>query len=68
MPPPLPTSLRLPKQLKDFLWRRAQDEHRNLSQMIIHVLEMYRQSFNTHKTASGKLKIQPPQEVSDDQG
>ena len=45
----LPTSLRLPKQLKDFLWRRAQDEHRNLSQMIIHVLEMYRQSIAPSK-------------------
>lgn len=41
----MPTSLRLEKKLKDFLWRRAGEDHRNLSQMIVHILEMYRASF-----------------------
>ena len=41
----MPTSLRLDKKLKDFLWRRAGEDHRNLSQMIVHILEMYRASF-----------------------
>ena len=40
----LPTSIRLPKNLKDFLQRRADMENRKLSQMIIHILEMYRAS------------------------
>lgn len=40
----LPTSIRLPRNLKDFLQRRADSENRKLSQMIIHVLEMYRSS------------------------
>ena len=45
LPPNMPTSLRLDKKLKDFLWRRAGEDHRNLSQMIVHILEMYRASF-----------------------
>ena len=49
MPPPVPTSLRLDKKLKDFLWRRAGEDHRNLSQMIVHILEMYRASFKSPK-------------------
>ena len=56
MPPNQPTSLRLDKKLKDFLWRRAGEDHRNLSQMIVHILEMYRASM----IKRGK-KIHPPQ-------
>ena len=51
-----PTSIRISKQLKDFLQRRADQENRKLSQMIIHVLEMYRQSI----TRRAK-KVNPPQ-------
>ena len=57
MPPPVPTSLRLDKKLKDFLWRRAGEDHRNLSQMIVHILEMYRASFKSPKA----VKVNPPQ-------
>lgn len=49
MPPNQPTSLRLDKKLKDFLWRRAGEDHRNLSQMIVHILELYRASFKSAK-------------------
>ena len=52
MPPNQPTSLRLDKKLKDFLWRRAGEDHRNLSQMIVHILEMYRDSFTRQRRAS----------------
>ena len=50
----LPTSIRLPRNLKDFLQRRADQENRKLSQMIIHILEMYRISHR--KRAEKKSK------------
>ena len=62
MPPNYPTSLRLDKKLKDFLWRRAGEDHRNLSQMIVHILEMYLASFKSRSSAAGK-----PSKVEDQQ-
>ncbi len=44
-----PTSIRLPKVLKDFLRRRAEIEDRKLSQMIVHILELYRASITSRK-------------------
>ena len=40
-----PTSIRLPKVLKDFLARRADDENRTLSMMIILILEDWRKAY-----------------------
>ena len=51
-----PTSIRINKQLKDFLQRRADSENRKLSQMIIHVLEMYRVSY---RRKVDKPKVEP---------
>lgn len=54
LPPNMPTSLRLDKKLKDFLWRRAGEDHRNLSQMIVHILELYRASFKKVEKKEGE--------------
>jgi fructose-1,6-bisphosphatase/sedoheptulose 1,7-bisphosphatase-like protein len=37
-----PTSIRIPKMLKDFLRRRADADNRKLSQMIVMILEQWR--------------------------
>ena len=45
MPYNYPTSIRLQKELKDFLCRRADEDNRKLSQMIILILEQWRAAF-----------------------
>jgi hypothetical protein len=40
-----PTSIRLDKQLKDFLRRRGSEEGRTVSQIIIRILEQWRLAY-----------------------
>jgi hypothetical protein len=40
-----PTSVRLPKQLKDYLQRRAQLEDRKMASVIVRILEESRVAF-----------------------
>ena len=45
MPYAYPTSVRLPKVLKDFLRRRAEAEDRKVASMIVRILEDYRSAW-----------------------
>ena len=59
-----PTSLRLSKQLKDFLWRCAADEHRSFHSMVVHILELYRASITRREAsqpANRRVKKDEPQ-------
>ena len=58
--PNYPTSVRINKTLKDFLQRRADADGRPLAQLIIRVLEEYRQAFKAKaKPADGGQSGKP---------
>ena len=48
-----PTSIRITKSLKDFIRRCGEAENRKVSQMIVHILELYRASI-TRRQKEGK--------------
>ena len=47
-----PTSVRLPKQLKDYLQRRAAQEDRKMASVIVRILEESRVAFTKKKYES----------------
>lgn len=53
-----PTSIRLPKPLKDFLRRRADEEDRKVAQVIVRILEEYRSTWMKSRTSKASQEAQ----------
>lgn len=52
----MPFSLRLPKDLKDFLRRRAEEDNRKLAPLIVVILEEWRKAYHARRKAENPPK------------